>query len=102
MAIKFNTTLLRKIILKTNPHVVHCHSSIAGVFGRIAAKLAGVPSLYTPHAYAFLRSDIGPVARTGIKAIEWGLTKIGDGIAACGDEEYFWALRLAGDKQKVF
>ncbi|MDY0260592.1 MAG: glycosyltransferase [Desulfovibrio sp.] len=99
----FNTfTALRKIILKTNPHVVHCHSSIAGVFGRIAAKLAGVPSLYTPHAYAFLRSDIGPVARTGIKAIEWGLTKIGDGIAACGDEEYFWALRLAGDKQKVF
>lgn len=99
----FNTLkVLKKIISENNPHVIHCHSSIAGAFGRIASRLAGVPSLYTPHAYAFLRSDIGPVARTGIRSIEWGLTKIGTAVAACGDEEYLLARRLSGDERKVF
>ena len=34
--------------------IVHCHSSIAGLVGRAAAKLEHVPKIfYTPHAYAF-------------------------------------------------
>ena len=31
--------------------IIHCHSSKAGAVGRIAAKRAGIPSVYTPHAY---------------------------------------------------
>ena len=42
------------IIKKINPDIVHCHSSKAGVLGRIAAKFVGVKKIfYTPHAYSF-------------------------------------------------
>ncbi|MFL6275188.1 MAG: glycosyltransferase family 4 protein [Blastocatellia bacterium] len=35
-------------------HVVHTHSSKAGILGRFAARLAGIPTiLHTPHAFAF-------------------------------------------------
>lgn len=35
------------------PDIVHCHSSKAGVLGRIAAKSLGIQRVfYTPHAYA--------------------------------------------------
>ena len=32
---------------------VHCHSAKAGALGRVAARLAGVPALYSPHCLAF-------------------------------------------------
>ncbi|MGE4599397.1 glycosyltransferase, partial [Bifidobacterium longum subsp. longum] len=39
---------------RIKPDIVHCHSSIAGLVGRAAAKLEHVPKIfYTPHAYAF-------------------------------------------------
>lgn len=38
---------------RIGPDIVHCHSSKAGVVGRIAAKLLRVKQIfYTPHAYA--------------------------------------------------
>jgi glycosyltransferase involved in cell wall biosynthesis len=44
---------LRRLIRKVKPDVVHCHSSKAGVVGRLAAKVSGVKRIYyTPHAYA--------------------------------------------------
>jgi glycosyltransferase involved in cell wall biosynthesis len=41
--------LLRKI----QPNLVHCHSSKAGLLGRIAAYFAHVPSVFTAHGWAF-------------------------------------------------
>lgn len=48
-----------KLINYIKPDIVHCHSSKAGVLGRIAAKLLKVPKIiYTPHAYAFQNSNL--------------------------------------------
>lgn len=48
------------VISNISPDIVHCHSSKAGVLGRIAAKLKGVKNIfYTPHAYSFLSSEFG-------------------------------------------
>lgn len=47
-----------KIIKEIKPDVVHCHSSKAGVIGRLAAKRNGVKKIfYTPHAYSFLAPE---------------------------------------------
>lgn len=47
------------IIKKINPDIVHCHSSKAGVLGRIAAKFVGVKKIfYTPHAYSFQNTHL--------------------------------------------
>jgi len=45
---------LYRIIQKGRYHIVHAHSSKAGVLGRLAARWAGIPViLYTPHGFAF-------------------------------------------------
>lgn len=49
--------------------VVHAHSSKAGVLGGAAARLAGVPSVYTPHGWSF-QMDGGAAARTAYAAVE--------------------------------
>ncbi len=42
-----------RLIRKVRPDVVHTHTSKAGVIGRLAARLAGVPSLFTAHTWCF-------------------------------------------------
>jgi glycosyltransferase involved in cell wall biosynthesis len=44
---------LRALIRDLRPHLVHTHSSKAGVLGRAAAWLEGVPALHTAHSWAF-------------------------------------------------
>jgi glycosyltransferase involved in cell wall biosynthesis len=34
---------------QAKPSLVHCHGAKGGLFGRIAARRIGVPSVYTPH-----------------------------------------------------
>jgi glycosyltransferase involved in cell wall biosynthesis len=42
-------TLLRSI----KPDLIHCHTSKAGVIGRAAARIAGVPAVFTAHTWSF-------------------------------------------------
>jgi glycosyltransferase involved in cell wall biosynthesis len=45
---------LRRTIRRFRPHVVHTHSSKAGVLGRLAARLERVPSVvHTVHGFGF-------------------------------------------------
>ncbi len=46
--------MIIKILREIQPDIVHCHSSKAGIVGRLAAKKCKVPLIiYTPNAYAF-------------------------------------------------
>lgn len=61
--IGFHDLLAYKALVKhfksIKPDIVHCHSSKAGIVGRIAAKRCGVKTIiYTPNAYAFETPDI--------------------------------------------
>lgn len=46
-------TEIEDLIAHWRPDVVHCHSSKAGVIGRLAARSAGVPCVFTAHGWAF-------------------------------------------------
>ena len=41
------------LIKEVRPALVHAHTSKAGVLGRLAARLAGVPSIFTAHTWCF-------------------------------------------------
>lgn len=44
---------LWRIIKTINPDIIHCHSSKAGALGRLIGAMYGVPTLYSPHGFAF-------------------------------------------------
>ena len=48
-------TILRfgRMLKRHAPDLVACHSSKAGIVGRAAARLAGIPSVFTAHGWAF-------------------------------------------------
>jgi len=43
------TALLRR----TRPDLIHAHTSKAGILGRIAARMHGIPSVFTAHTWCF-------------------------------------------------
>lgn len=56
---------LVKHFMTIKPDIVHCHSSKAGIVGRMAAKRCGVKKIiYTPNAYAFEAPDISIIKRS--------------------------------------
>ena len=44
---------MKKLIGTWNPQLVSCHTAKAGLVGRVAAFLSGVPSQYTVHGWQF-------------------------------------------------
>lgn len=48
---------LLNLIRREKYNIVHVHSSKAGFLGRIAAKLNGIPTVYTPNGFYFLDSS---------------------------------------------
>lgn len=55
---------ISKIIKDEKPDIVHCHSSKAGIIGRLAAKIHCVPKIfYTPHGYSFQADEFSLLKR---------------------------------------
>ncbi len=59
--------------------LVHSHSAKAGVIGRVAAKLARLPSVYTPHGFPFV-GEMSDARRTFGVVMERTLAPITDAI----------------------
>lgn len=92
---------LKKELKKINPDIVHLHSSKAGVLGRIACFFLFKKKkiFYSPHGYAFLRTDISNSARKLYAAIEKSLQLLfGGTIVACGDTEFEIAKKIGPSK----
>jgi glycosyltransferase involved in cell wall biosynthesis len=59
--------------------LVHSHSAKAGVLGRLAAAIAGKPSVYTPHGFPFVGEMSETRRRFGV-TVERALDKLTDAI----------------------
>ena len=78
---------LARVLAMMQPDIVHLHSSKAGALGRIAAKLTGIPAIYSPHGVAYLRTDVAIGARALFFGLEWLLGFVGTVTVACSPSE---------------
>jgi len=61
---------LHRMLVEESPHAVHTHSSKAGILGRLAAWMAGVPViLHTFHGFGF-HERMRPAVRVLLAAVE--------------------------------
>ena len=86
---------LRDTVREVRPDIVHAHSSKAGALARLAFPGGGIPIVYSPRGYSFLRQDAGRVGRATCRAIEKGLGLLPHVTVACGLGEYEQALRVS-------
>ena len=74
--------MLWSLIRRYKPHIVHTHTSKAGVLGRLAAWLAGVPAIiHKPHGHVFY-GHFGPRVSRFFLLIERLLSRITDHVVA--------------------
>jgi glycosyltransferase involved in cell wall biosynthesis len=89
---------LLKLIRRERPALVHTHSSKAGILGRLAAKLAGVPLIvHTPHGHVFY-GHFGPLASKIFLVMEKIFDVITDRTIALTEGERNDYLNLAVSK----
>lgn len=75
------------ILRTTRPAVVHTHTSKAGVLGRVAAWLAGVPVVvHTPHGHVFY-GHFGPVKSGVFLQVERILCRVTTALVALTSAE---------------
>ncbi len=75
-------------------HVVHTHTTKAGLLGRIAARVARVPVVvHTPHGHAF-HGYLGPASSRALVWLERGLARLTDSIVCLTEAERADHLRL--------
>jgi glycosyltransferase involved in cell wall biosynthesis len=76
-----------RLLKRIKPHIVHTHTSKAGVLGRVAAYLAGIPIIvHTPHGHIF-HSYYGCIVTKMIVFVERILSLMTDKINALTDRE---------------
>lgn len=76
---------LYSFLKKKKPDLVHVHSAKAGFLGRIAAKLAGIQSIYTPHGISYL--GFTGIKRTIFFTLEVFAKKYTSNVLACSESE---------------
>jgi glycosyltransferase involved in cell wall biosynthesis len=67
--------LIRGVVAAEAPDLVHLHSSWAGLWGRLGVPRR-IPVAYSPHCYAFERTDVSTLSRLVFWSIEWILSRL--------------------------
>ena len=76
-----------RLLLRERPDVVHTHTPKAGMLGRVAAFLSGVPvRIHTYHGHGF-RGYLGKVGSSAVIAVEWALNKLSTHIIAISESQ---------------
>lgn len=76
---------LRRLMRDFRPAIVHTHTAKAGVVGRLAARLAGVPIVvHTYHGHV-LRGYFGPLKTALFRSLERWLARTTDALLAVSE-----------------
>jgi glycosyltransferase involved in cell wall biosynthesis len=70
---------VRKILKHLKPDIISCHSSKAGLIGRLAAKSLGKKVIFTAHGWAFTEG-VSWKKKYIFRALEWLMAFVGDHI----------------------
>ena len=76
-----------KLLKNIKPDIIHCHSTKAGMLGRIAGAFLRIPTLYTPNAFSYLSGE-NKLKRALFINIERLLRFLPSKIVACSQSEY--------------
>ena len=82
------TLALRRLMKEIRPDLVHAHSAKAGLVARLAARLAGVRSIYSVHGWAFDRGV--PLSQ---RAVAWPV----EAVAALFSDVVMFSTRYDRD-----
>ena len=82
-----------RALRRFKPDIVHVHSTKAGFVGRVAAKLAGLPVVFTAHGWAFTEG-IAERSRRLAVFLEKRAARLSDAIICVSEYDRQLALRL--------
>jgi glycosyltransferase involved in cell wall biosynthesis len=88
------------ILRDERPDLLSTHSSKAGVIGRIAARRAGVPVIFTAHGWAFT-SGVPQPKRSIYRLIERGTARLADRIICVSERDRELALAAGMPADRV-
>jgi len=87
-------------ICREKPDIVHTHTSKAGILGRLAARIAGVPHIvHTPHGHVF-QGHFGRIASAVFLVLERHFTRFTEKVVAltAGEKRDYVDLAVAKEQ----
>lgn len=91
---------LARMIRAFAPDLVTCHSSKAGIIGRLAARAAGVPCIFTVHGWAFIVTVRQPVRGT-YKVLERGCARLARRVVCVSHQVHQMGIDAGVDAAKL-
>lgn len=92
---------IKKHLKQLKPNVVHCHSSKAGLLGRLAAKSLDLPVVFTAHGWSFTEG-ISPIKQKIYVNVEKFLINFSDHIITVSDFDRIYGFNFGvGSPNKV-
>lgn len=83
---------VRRAIISSQPNIVYCHSSFAGVFGRLAAIGTHCKVVYNPHGWAFNMRNTSSMKLRVFRTLEQLLAHFTDKIVCISEAEFESAI----------
>lgn len=83
---------VRKAIKTSNPDIVYCHSSFAGVFARLATIGTHCKIVYNPHGWAFNMRNTSSMKLRVFRMLEQLLAHFTDKIVCISEAEFESAI----------
>lgn len=89
---------IAKMIKKRKIMLLHCHSSKAGIIGRLAARKARIPAIFTAHGWAFT-DGVSPTKKLIYRAIEKLMAPLASRIITVSEYDRDLGLRSGISKE---